>query len=88
MKKQAKSKYSTNIGLAEKIKAMQFTPVMPNGFVHTRYYGITHPNGRSCGALLLNKTTGIYVIYNTGVITNVPQGWARAHCEKTITEVE
>lgn len=68
--------------IAEQIEAVNFTPYMPKYYKHVREYGVTHPNGKSCGALLKNLITGLYVIYNTGVITNVPQGWAARKDER------
>ena len=67
--------------IAENVKSKMFTPAMPQNFIHTREHGITHPNGKTAGALLLNIHTGIYVLWNTGVINSVPQDWAREHDE-------
>lgn len=70
---------------AEKMKATVFTPnFVPAGFRHVREYAITHPNGKSCGALLQNVNTGIYVLHNAGTNESVPQEWARENADTEI----
>lgn len=67
-----------------KLKAKTFTPFLPKGFEHVREYGIVHPNGNFVGALMRNKKTGIYVLYNSGTMKSVPQDWAEKNCDSVI----
>lgn len=67
-----------------KLKAKTFTPFLLKGFEHVREYGIVHPNGNFVGALMRNKKTGIYVLYNSGTMKSVPQDWAEKNCDSVI----
>lgn len=67
-----------------KLKAKAFTPFHPIGYEHMREYAIVHPNGTFVGALMKNKKTGIYVLYNSGTVKSVPQDWAEKNCDPAI----
>ena len=67
-----------------KLKAKAYAPFFPKWFEHVREYGIVHPNGSFVGALMKNKKTGMYVLYNSGTMKSVPQDWAKKNCDSAI----
>ena len=67
-----------------KLKAKAYASFFPKGFEHVREYGIVHPNGSFVGALMKNKKTGMYVLYNSGTMKSVPQDWAKKNCDSAI----
>ena len=67
-----------------KLKAKAYAPFFLKGFEHVREYGIVHPNGSFVGALMKNKKTGMYVLYNSGTMKSVPQDWAKKNCDSAI----
>lgn len=79
--------FAENTRYAEHVKAVYFTPNMPEGYEHVREFGITHPNCRDDGALLRNKSTGIFVLWNAGSMIMVPQDWAKEHADAGKGEV-